>query len=134
MSGASRPLDQRAGRHVNHRQDTDGTLFANCHSILAISNWTEQAVSITVDKFGRILIPKTVRDWLGLEPGTELDLEIAEDDGERTIALKPIHDRPLLVDEDGLLVYTGELQVKDFDIVDQIRTDREKRSRRHAGR
>lgn len=31
-------------------------------------------VKATIDRFGRVLIPKDIRSDLGLEPGDELDL------------------------------------------------------------
>lgn len=58
----------------------------------------------TLDKFGRIVIPKRVRDDLGLDPGTVLDVE----GGEGRIVLSPRREQPDLVREDGVLVFTGE--------------------------
>lgn len=91
-------------------------------------------MDVTLDKFGRILIPKAVRDGLGLKPGTALHLEITEQEGgERMLALRPAHERPLLVEEEGLLVYTGALQTEDFDLVEHLRTLRVERARHAAG-
>lgn len=33
-------------------------------------------MAITIDKYGRVLIPKEIRDKLGLKPGTTLDIII----------------------------------------------------------
>lgn len=91
-------------------------------------------MDVTIDKFGRIVIPKSVRDWLGLEAGTELKLEVIEEgSGERAIALRAPHDEPLLVDEQGLLVYTGALAEKGIDIVEHIRENRRERNRQAGG-
>jgi len=92
-------------------------------------------MDVTIDKFGRIVIPKVVRDSLGLKAGSELQVEITEEEtGERTIALRPGQEKALLIDEDGLLVYTGVLKVQDFDVVEHIRVTREERAHRTTRR
>ena len=92
-------------------------------------------MDVTIDKFGRIVIPKVVRDALGLKAGSELQVEITEEEtGERTIVLQPSQEKALLIDEDGLLVYTGVLQARDFDVVEHIRVTREERAQRTTRR
>ncbi len=55
-------------------------------------------MDVSIDKFGRIVIPKPVRDALGLEAGAKLHLETTEgENGEREIALRPEREKPLLV-------------------------------------
>jgi len=61
-------------------------------------------MEITLDKFGRVVIPRGVRDRLGLGPGTILEVETREED----ILLRPRRTEPDLVEEDGVLVFTGE--------------------------
>lgn len=58
----------------------------------------------TLDRFGRIVIPKQVREDLGLDPGSVLVIEAKGD----RIVLGVRRDEPDLVREDGVLVYTGE--------------------------
>ena len=36
-------------------------------------------MSVTVTRKGQVTIPKTVRDCLGIKPGSKVDFEIAED-------------------------------------------------------
>lgn len=55
-----------------------------------------------VDRFGRVVIPKRVRDDLGLGPGTVL---IVEERG-RAVSLTPLTEEPL-GDEGGVLVFRG---------------------------
>lgn len=58
----------------------------------------------TLDKFGRVVIPKPVRDELHLTPGTALSVE--ERNGE--IVLKPTWETPPVVRKGGLLLFSGE--------------------------
>jgi AbrB family looped-hinge helix DNA binding protein len=60
----------------------------------------------TIDKAGRVVIPKPLRDALGLVPGTEL--EILEQDG--CVVIEPPPSRVRLVQrEDGLVAeYDGD--------------------------
>ena len=57
----------------------------------------------TIDRFGRILIPKRVRDDLGLRPGTVLRVE----ERERAVSLIPLEAEDVLEDREGVLVFTG---------------------------
>lgn len=59
----------------------------------------------TLDRFGRIVLPKQVRDSLGLEPGSVLQVE--QSAGE--IRLTPLEEKPSLAWQDGVLVFVGEL-------------------------
>jgi len=58
----------------------------------------------TLDKFGRIVIPKRVREEFGLDPGAVLEIQGREG----RIVLSPRPAEPDLVQEDGVLVFTGE--------------------------
>jgi len=42
-------------------------------------------LAVTIDKYGRVLIPKEVRNRMGLKPGTTLDIAVRGDE----IVLKP---------------------------------------------
>ena len=57
----------------------------------------------TVDRFGRIVIPKRVRESLGLSPGTKMEIESVGDE----VVLKPVREEPSVVDKDGVLIFTG---------------------------
>lgn len=57
----------------------------------------------TLDRFGRIVIPKKVRDNLDLGPGSQMRIEEI-DNG---IVLKPVHGEPNLIEKDGVLVFSG---------------------------
>jgi len=80
-------------------------------SLLALDFWQflcyiakkEDGMETTLDRFGRIIIPKKVRSNLGLKPGAHLTIEETDD----TIVLKPVSDEPHVIDKDGVLVFSG---------------------------
>jgi AbrB family looped-hinge helix DNA binding protein len=78
---------------------------------------------LTLDRAGRVLIPKTLREELHLGPGDSLQLD---SQGEQ-ITLRPIRARALLKKEHGVWVYQGE--ATHGSIPDLINREREKRSR-----
>jgi AbrB family looped-hinge helix DNA binding protein len=78
---------------------------------------------ITVDRAGRIVIPKPLREKMGLGPGDTLQLE---SEGEQ-ITLRPLRPKPALKKEYGVWVYQGE--PTDVSITDLIDREREKRLR-----
>ena len=80
-----------------------------------------------VDELGRIVIPREVRDDLGLSPGSVL--RVVEKD--RTILLEPVtEDSAGLVWKDGVLVFDG---TPEDDLGDAVERDREERIARMAG-
>jgi AbrB family looped-hinge helix DNA binding protein len=74
----------------------------------------------TLDKFGRIVIPKRVRDDLGLKPGAVLQIEQAD----QKILMEPVNEGPHVVVKDGVLVFTGTAT---GDIVGAIQLHRQER-------
>ena len=57
----------------------------------------------TLDKFGRIVIPKEIRDDFNLIPGSQIRIE----ESNQAIILKPIGGEPNLHWKDGVLVFSG---------------------------
>ena len=76
---------------------------------------------LTVDKAGRIVIPKPLRDELRLEPGDGLQLER---DGDRII-LRPVREAIPIRKEHGVWVYRSGRSAKDVSIRTLILQDRE---------
>jgi AbrB family looped-hinge helix DNA binding protein len=79
---------------------------------------------LTIDKAGRVVIPKSLREDLHLEPGDALEMEST---GEQ-ITLRPVRGTGPLRKEQGVWVfYTGQpLPASATDeVLDQIRTERD---------
>jgi AbrB family looped-hinge helix DNA binding protein len=95
----------------------------------AIDKWvnprrhTTVTTKITIDKSGRVVIPKPLRQQMHLAPGDELQLEC---EGER-ITLRPVRPQATLKKEYGVWVYQGE--ATDAYIPDLIDRERKKRLR-----
>ena len=98
--------------------------------MIAIDKWvipfypTNMTTKLTLDKAGRVVIPKPLRDELRLSPGDALHLEA---DGER-ITLHPVRPRPPLQKEHGIWVYRSG-QPSNASITELIDKEREKRIR-----
>jgi AbrB family looped-hinge helix DNA binding protein len=61
------------------------------------------AVKTTIDRFGRLVVPKDIREKLGLKPGVEIEIEEQESE----IVIRQVeHESPLLF-EDGVLIFAG---------------------------
>ena len=73
-----------------------------------------------LDKFGRIVIPKKVRDDFSLRPGTSIRIE----EGKNEILLKPIEGEPSLTKKDGVLVFTGKSMGNLETKIEEIRRER----------
>jgi len=58
----------------------------------------------TVDRFGRVVVPKDIRDRLGLRPGMEIEINEKENE----VVLKLVDHEPSLMVKEGLLVYSGK--------------------------
>ncbi len=87
-------------------------------------------MEVTLDKFGRILIPKRIRDRLGLKPGVELHLEVTEGGEEgRSISLRPAPDQGRLIRKGNVLVFKGERLggSEKLDAVESVKTARHAR-------
>ncbi len=80
-------------------------------------------MTITIDRAGRMVIPKAIRDRLNLLPGTELEIEARG--GE--IKLKVSGTEPSLIRKGEVLVHHGTEKV-DLDLAEFIRSGRDSRS------
>lgn len=80
----------------------------------------------TLDHLGRILLPKEIRDDLGLQPGAVLRIE----ERDAGIFLVPetseTHD-PYLVRKGGVLVFTGQAEGNLEEAVQRVRDERDEK-------
>lgn len=73
-----------------------------------------------LDKFGRITLPKAVRDHLGITPNTLLEIEEKED----SVIIRVADKKSYTTLEHGILVYTG-VALGDLDqTLEDIRNER----------
>lgn len=83
---------------------------------------------LKIDRAGRLVIPKPVREQLGLETGAELEIERADD----RIALIPVRATGPLTKENGVWVWrTGERlpAAEANNVREQVRTERSESAR-----
>ena len=61
-------------------------------------------MKLKIDRAGRIVLPKKIRDRFHLRQGSDLQVEVSPDG----ILLRPAEQKPSLVEEDGILVHIGQ--------------------------
>lgn len=99
------------------------------------SQWVEplydvtMSSKVTLDRAGRVVLPKSVRDELHLSPGDILDLTVKGDE----VALRPRRGATPPQKERGVWVFrTGEA-LKAEETEETLRTVRAQRHRRNTG-
>ena len=80
---------------------------------------------VTIDRAGRIVVPKSLRERFNLLAGTELEIKAS---GE-SLQLRKVGTEPSLVREKGILVHHGGACAS-LDVAAFIRAERDSRSRR----
>ena len=89
-----------------------------CH--FPLNNGTMTA-KVTIDKAGRVVLPKQLRDELRLTAGSALQLET---EGE-CITLRPVRPQATLRKEFGIWVFQGSASDASIpDIIDEVREKR----------
>lgn len=63
-----------------------------------------QRLETTVDKFGRVLIPKSVRNHLGFKAGIVVQLQ----EHKQELILKVVGETPLIDVKEGIAIFTGK--------------------------
>jgi len=82
-------------------------------------------MTLRIDKAGRVILPKPLRDRLGLRAGSDLEIQ----DTPEGVILKPVSRKPSLVKKGSFWVHTGEIP-PGYDILKAIGEDREERARK----
>jgi AbrB family looped-hinge helix DNA binding protein len=82
----------------------------------------EEVIQVAIDEQGRIVIPSTLQNRLGLKPGMVLIVVPGQEEG---VLLNVQEDRPLtLIDKEGVLVVQTEPLA---DLIDVVAREREHR-------
>jgi len=79
-------------------------------------------MTVKIDRAGRIVLPKPVRERFHLREGSELEIEERSDG----LTLRPVEQQPSMVRKNGIWVHLGKVP-RDFDwdaAVDAIREER----------
>jgi AbrB family looped-hinge helix DNA binding protein len=80
------------------------------------------SMTIRIDKAGRIVLPKPMRERFHLREGSELEIEERPDG----LTLRPVEQRSSMVQEEGIWVHLGKVP-RGFDwdsVVESIRDER----------
>ncbi len=86
--------------------------------------------TLTIDKAGRVVLPKPVRDALQISPGDTLELESSED----RIILRPARGMGRMYKKQGMWVFDSGVPLA-ADVVNQtIRRVRAERDRHNLGK
>ena len=100
--------------------------FAKCHKL---NHNAIMKDTVTIDKAGRIVLPKPLRDELHIGPGDTLDLSFEGDQ----VMLRPRRSSSPLQKKQGVWVFsTGKPMIAD-ETAETLRKIREQRDRHNAG-
>ncbi len=77
----------------------------------------------TIDRFGRIVVPKEMRKHFGLAPGVEVEI----DERDQEIVIRQVVGYSPLQIEDGVLVFAGEATGDITSWVGKVREDRNRK-------
>ncbi len=82
-------------------------------------------MTLKIDKAGRVILPKPVRDRIGLHAGCDLEMEETKDD----IILRLAGRKPSLIKKGSFWVHSGEIP-PGYDVLKAIDEDREEQMRK----
>ena len=86
--------------------------------------------TLTVDKAGRVVLPKPVREEMQLAPGDSLELESSED----RIVLRPARGKGRMYKKQGVWVFDSGEPLDTETVNKTLRKVREERDRRNLGK
>ena len=79
-------------------------------------------MKVTIDRLGRIVVPKQVRDRFHLVAGTSLELNVESD----KIELRPLDREPAVLEKYGVLIHHGP-ESMDLDMAEFVNRERANR-------
>src|SRR5215471_8168031 len=79
-------------------------------------------INLKIDKAGRIVLPKQIRERFRLRPGSNLEL----DECPEGLVLRPVDQRPSMIQKDGFWVHLGKAP-RGFDWDRLVDEDRDQR-------
>ena len=85
---------------------------------------------VTLDRAGRVVLPKTLRDELQLSPGDTLDLSVKGDE----VSLRPRRGATPLQKERGVWVFRSGEPLTASETNETLRNIRAERQRQNAGK
>jgi AbrB family looped-hinge helix DNA binding protein len=105
--------------------------FAKSQSIMVgmATNMVGMATKLTIDKLGRIVLPKPVREKLQLSAGDELELESLDD----RITLRPLRGTAQLRKKHGVWVFHSGEPLSAATVQETIEQGRRERDDRSLG-
>lgn len=78
---------------------------------------------ITIDKFGRIVIPKKIRDDFGIQSGNNLIIK----ESPEGFFITPLKEKELITEEDGFLIINPSLDIDFENLIKDLRDERIKK-------
>ena len=84
---------------------------------------------VTLDRAGRVVLPKTVRDELHLSPGDTLDLTVQGEE----LTLRPRRSSTPLQKKQGIWVFSTGKPIASDEADEALRNVRAQRDRQNAG-
>lgn len=85
--------------------------------------------TVDIDKAGRIVLPKPLRDELQLEPGVTLEIESSGEE----LTLRPLRGQALLRKKQGVWVFRSGEPLSTDEVDKTLRRVREERHRQTLG-
>ena len=85
-------------------------------------------MTLKMDKAGSVILPKAVRDRLGLKEGSDMEM-LETPDG---VVLRSVERSPSLIKKGSFWVHTGKIP-PGYDILKAIEEDREERMHKVLG-
>jgi AbrB family looped-hinge helix DNA binding protein len=116
--------------------DSEGYENISDNTNIPIPNWLIPYCNgimnskVTLDRAGRLVLPKKLRDHLHLSPGDTLDITVEGDE----VKLRPRRSSSPLQKKQGVWVFSTGKPMASDETAEALRDIREQRDRRNSGR